>query len=161
MLIPARSASSRSRTRSGAVSLISNREAARSLVREVNDIVFSLREACAGTFRMSLDETSVARSIVGDGLDDTGRSHVYGQPASCTALSTHSALHSQLIRETTFAQGHIPGSNRHNNYFFTHDYDPLLTCSNNCSSPNKQRGSDITLPPHLVLFCVYSSLQKL
>jgi hypothetical protein len=44
---------------------------------------------------------------------------------------------SQLIRETTFTQDHIPGSNRHNNYFVTHDYDPLLTHSNNCSSPYK------------------------
>jgi len=48
------------------------------LFREVNGMVFSLRVACAVTFRMSLDETSVARSIAGDGLDDTGRSHVYG-----------------------------------------------------------------------------------
>ena len=127
MLIPARSASSRSRTRSGAVSLISNREAARSLVREVNGIVFSLREARAVTFRMSLDETSVARSIVGDGLDDTWQSHVYGQPASCTALPTHSALHSQLIQETTFTQGHIARGNLRRIYFVTHDYDPLLT----------------------------------
>jgi hypothetical protein len=52
----------------------------------------TLREACAVAFRMSLDETSVARSIVGNGLDETWRSHVYGQPASCTALPTYSAL---------------------------------------------------------------------
>jgi hypothetical protein len=78
MLIPARSASSQSSTRSDAVNRISNRVEARSLVRDVNGMVFSLRVACAVAFRMSLDETSVARSIAGDGLDDTGRSHVYG-----------------------------------------------------------------------------------
>lgn len=53
------------------------------MAREVKGIVFSLREACAVTFGMSLDETSVARSIRGNGLDETWRSQVYGQPASC------------------------------------------------------------------------------
>jgi len=98
---PGKIGSSRSRTRSDAVSRISNREAARSLSREVNDMVFSLREACAVAFRMSHDETSVARSIVGDGLDETWRSHVYGQPHPVPLCQHIARYNSQLIRETT------------------------------------------------------------
>jgi len=76
-------------------------------------------------------------------------------------LSPHIARYnSQVIRETDFTQGHIALGNLRQIYFVTHYYDPLLTHSNNCSSPNKHRGFDITRPPHLVLLYIYSSLQK-